>query len=141
MPNILDLLIAAHGLPAMQNQQPMFAGESNDAYGYNQQYAVPGPYTTSLGPLEAAYRKWLRGVTTGDGEHLNPDDRGYDMRGYYKDIASQGKTERGSNMHFPDTYKTPYNSGFSSESKYSAANPNVWFGDDLMNLGTGQRIR
>src|SRR6516164_2469915 len=86
-------------------------------------YARPGPYSTPLsGDEESKFQGWIKDNNVpfeDDGPKSN-----YDMRGYWKDIASKGKSETSINpndnqMHFPDTYKTPYHKTFSNESKYA----------------------
>jgi hypothetical protein len=62
---------------------------------------------------------------------------GYDMRGYWKDIASKGRNESGINPidkkhHYPDTYKTPYHESFSNESKYATRDAPHWVGEKLI---------
>lgn len=59
----------------------------------------------------------------------------YDMRGYWR--ANRTATHQ-LGQHFPDTYKTPYDTTFSRESKYATRdNPFEWKGDELIDLRTG----
>jgi hypothetical protein len=96
-------------------------------------YARPGPYSTPLsGDEESKFQGWIKDNNVpfeDDGPKSN-----YDMRGYWKDIASKGKSETSINpndnqMHFPDTYKTPYHKTFSNESKYATSDAPHWAND------------
>lgn len=92
---------------------------------------------TALSPQEEqAFRQWAQANQLKDVDH---PDAHYDMRGYWKDIASQGRSETSINaqdhkLHFPDTYKQHGHPTFSIESKYSAG-PNDgghWNGDQYV---------
>jgi hypothetical protein len=62
----------------------------------------------------------------------------YDMRGYWKKTKGKG-WHQGS--HFPDTWKTPYDTTFSHESRYATKdNPFYWHGDKLIDERSGQVI-
>ena len=62
-------------------------------------------------------------------------DNTYDMRGYWKKYAAEGKTAGGINpadkkWHFTDEFKTPYHETFSAESKYALPSAPHWQGSD-----------
>ena len=131
--------------PQQTGGQPLFTQEGPQYYGaafaHNQPSATRGPYQTQLSPdEETQFRQWVKqkqvpfdpGVATQD----------YDMRGYWK--AQQSGLEKpwkGSGAHFPDTYKTPYDTSFSGESKYAQpGTPWAWHGDDLIDTRTGQIV-
>jgi hypothetical protein len=53
------------------------------------------------------------------------------MRGYWKEHPElAGKWKAG--QHFPDTYKTPYDTTFSRESKYATKDAPHWVGNKLI---------
>jgi hypothetical protein len=99
----------------------------------NSQYARGGEYSTKLNPLEeAAFRQWVQ--TSKAPFDPNQPTQDYDMRGYWKDIASKGgnATQLNPNdgeMHFPDTYKTPFHQSFSAESRYAMPTAPKWAND------------
>lgn len=119
----------ATGNPIFNQEGPQFAQR---AYQHNAPFATKGSYKTQLSPdQESAFRQWviLNHVPT-DPDNPTSD---YDMRGYWL-AMSQGKTEpwKGQGSHFPDTYKTPYDTTFSAESQYAKPGaPFVWEGDQL----------
>lgn len=112
----------------------------------NAQFAKPGPYTTQLTPdQESKFQEWVKANKV----PFNPNSKepqDYDMRGYWKDIASKGGSETSVNpvdkqLHFPDTYKTPYHESFSNESKYATPdNPFKWKGETLVDSRTGSTV-
>lgn len=111
----------------------------------NQVYAKPGEYATKLQPdQEAQFRQWVAANKV----PFNPNDQiaDYDMRGYWADVASHGQSQQSLNpndhqMHFPDTYKTPYHQSFSAESKYALPTAPRWINDhQLADPATGQII-
>ena len=121
----------------------LFTGEGEEfydrAYQHNQAFAQPGPYDTRLSPAdEKQFRQWVkdRGVP------FNPDAArsDYDMRGFWQGepaLVKQWQTGK----HFPDTYKTPYDTTFSGESKYAKpGTPFVWQGDRLIDQRNGRVI-
>ena len=114
-------------------QRPGAAPQAPQPYGM--QFAKssnPKDWTTKLDPkAEAGYQKWAQSVGQ------DPNGKDYDLRGYYKDIASKGQNQQALNpsdnkMHFPDTYKTPLHESFSGESRYAdpKKNPPAWAGND-----------
>lgn len=78
--------------------------------------------TTPLDPLqEVLFQKWAQDNKLQPVDH--PDSH-YDMRGYWKAIASHGGDQTEINpqdhlLHFPDTFKQHGHPTFSQESKYS----------------------
>lgn len=96
-------------------------------YKHNKMYAKPGPYFTKLSPVdEQKYEKWF--ATTGLSN--TPD---YDMRGFWKAmVAGSPLAVRAANQHFPDKWKTPYDSTFSRESMYAKPNAPYWDGNNLI---------
>jgi hypothetical protein len=135
------------GTPA---QTPVFTseGQYSAAYAQNKKYAVAppksggvGPYQTKLTPAqELQFRQWVKTNKI----NFDPDAKivDYDMRGYW--LATGGKVpnvhERGG-LGYPDTFKTPYDTTFSNQSKYATkSNPLVWKGDNLVNTKTGELV-
>jgi hypothetical protein len=54
------------------------------------------------------------------------------MRGFWLSGQQAGREPSGA-IGYPDTFKTPYDTTFSRQSKYAAANcPFVWHGDSLI---------
>lgn len=73
-------------------------------------------------PEEAAFQQWAQANKI---ENYDHPDAHYDMRGYWKGIASKGGDETQINAadtlrHFPDTFKQHGHPTFSVESQYSA---------------------
>lgn len=105
---------------------PLFRGEGPSWYGkalvHNKPWATHNaPWQTALSSHEEdLFRRWIK-------KHNVPFDPSaqrvdYDMRGYWR--ATGGKWEGG---HFPDTWKTPYDTTFSNESRYAKrGTPFVW---------------
>jgi hypothetical protein len=102
--------------------------------------ALPGTYRTQLTlQEEQQFQVWakLNGIDkTSHTASGKPDpsflasDNDYDMRGYWKAMQSgDPNAHRGSNLHFPDTYKTPYHQSFSNESKYALPVAPHWIGN------------
>jgi hypothetical protein len=125
--------------PALFHQEgPQFYGA---AYQHNAAFARPSTtdYQTPLyGQQEQQFRQWV----THNNIPFDPNARrvDYDMRGYW--LSQQhGGQGRAANGHFPDTYKTPYDTTFSGESRYAKpGTPFVWQGNTLVDTRTGQRI-
>jgi hypothetical protein len=62
----------------------------------------------------------------------------YDMRGFWK---ATGGRWAGGGAHFPDTWKTPYDTSFSNQSKYAKrGTPFAWMGEKLVDKRTGQIV-
>lgn len=153
-PNIIDLGSSPQALVAGQvkttppdvvddQNKPLFTQEGPqfyaDAYAHNKPFAVDGPYVTVLAPaIEAAFRKWV----TEHGVPVDPDESpsDYDMRGFYLSM-NNGKYPNWHGGHFPDEFKTPYDTSFSKESKYATPNcPFVWRGNILVDSRNNQII-
>jgi len=119
--------------------QALFPAEGPEyydaAYRHNAPFATQGPYQTQLSAQdEKAFRSWVSTNRVPFDPDANVVD--YDMRGYWKDNG--GKWSGG---HFPDTYKTPYDTTFSGESKYAKpGTPFVWRGDSLIDTRDGSLI-
>ena len=57
----------------------------------------------------------------------------YDMRGFWKAMMSgDPNAKRAENLHFPDTYKTPFHRSFSNESIYAGKDSPRWEGNRLV---------
>jgi TP901 family phage tail tape measure protein len=121
-----------HGPPLFTREGP---AHYDAAFKHNAPFALPGPYQTDLGEDEAAFRKWVaknRVLFDPDAEKVD-----YDMRGFW----AAGGRQAAKNGHFPDTWKTPYDTSFSRESKYATANnPFGWVGDRLVDARDGQVV-
>jgi len=104
------------------------------SFKFNQQYAKPGNYTTQLVPAEE--QKFQQWVKQNKVPWTDTPIADYDMRGYFQALQ-QGKVKQTLNkwdqrMHFPDTWKTPYDATFSNESKYALPNAPHWEKDKLV---------
>lgn len=88
-------------------------------------------YTTYLPPdQEAQFQSWVKANRIPWQDTPNAD---YDMRGFWKAQQSgDPNAQRASNLHFPDTYKTPYHRTFSNESIYATPDAPHWQGDVLI---------
>jgi hypothetical protein len=98
---------------------PLFTDENPKnapaAYKHNRPFAKPGPYQTALNDVdEQAFRQWLRRYKV----EFDPDNpqENYDMRGFWKDTKGQAPKD-----FYPDTYKTPWDTTFSNESRYATS--------------------
>src|SRR5437899_2748425 len=130
----------AYAKPA---EDDLWMSQMRERFGRNKTYAMPGPYTTPLAPAdEAAFQRWVAANKVPFNSADPVSD--YDMRGYWKDIASAGGSETAINPndgqpHFPDTYKTPYHQSFSAESRYAKPNAPVWINNhQLADPATGR---
>lgn len=110
----------------------------------NRPFAKPGPWITPLNSGdEAKFQDWVKTNKVPFDPSPTSD---YDMRGYWKDVASQGDNLSGKNpvdgrLHFSDSYKTPYHESFSDESSYSTpSNPFHWEGETLKDSRTGKPV-
>lgn len=121
--------------PVFSQEGPQFYAK---AYARNKQFAKPGPYQTVLDPTqEKQFEAWVQQNNVPFDTKAKTVD--YDMRGYW--LATGGKTWSGGTAHFPDTYKTPYDTTFSNQSKYATANnPFVWKGNDLIDNRDGSLV-
>lgn len=94
--------------------------------------AKPGSYTTKLEPKdEQKFQQWVKENKIPWRDEAKAD---YDMRGFWKAQQTGDPNAKRStkNMHFPDTYKTPYHKSFSNESKYATKDAPHWVGDKLV---------
>lgn len=112
----------------------------------NQPYVAPsaGPMNTQLQPLdEMAFRQWA-------GQNKVPFDvnapsSDYDMRGFYQGLQQQnpravsGINPNDSQMHYPDTWKTPQHQSFSGDSKFAGPMAPRWNEQDQL-VSPGARI-
>lgn len=120
--------------------KPVFTREGPDlydeAYAQYARFARPGAYRTRLAPAgEARFRQWV----ARQGIPFDPNAKisDYDMRGWWK--ANGRPLNAAHRGHFPDTWKTPYDTTFSGESRYARpGTPLVWQGNRLVNTRTGQ---
>jgi hypothetical protein len=123
--------------------KPLFTDEGpqyySAAYRHNAPFAKPAPYNTKLNPQqEKAFRGWV--LNNHVPFDVNDPVQDYDMRGFWLSKAKAG-TEPGGGVGYPDTFKTPYDTTFSAESKYATANcPFVWHGDNLVDLRDGTLV-
>lgn len=125
--------------------KPIFPHEGlyKQAYARNAQFARPnkiGGYQTPLlkPGQEAQFRQWVaRNRVPFDPTASTVD---YDMRGFFAENPKAAAAWR-PGQHFPDTYKTPYDTTFSNQSKYAVkGTPFVWKGNVLIDTRTGQVI-
>lgn len=99
--------------------------------------ATQGSHTTKLDPKdEREFESWVKkNKVPFDPKEANAD---YDMRGFWQaqkngdPNAAQALNASDGQMHFPDTYKTPYHATFSDESKYATPYAPSWQGDKLV---------
>lgn len=137
------MLAAADRLPTAEAKRKFVAdlqarwrGESNPDQNFarNSKHAVAqASYQTALPPAEEQqFRQWVQQNAI----PFDPNDAksDYDMRGYWRDVASKGGDETAMNAddhrrHFPDTYKTPYHRSFSAESRFAREGAPAWADD------------
>jgi len=113
----------------------------------NSQYAKPGSamsgYQTALSPLEElAFRAWVQKNNVPFDDSPQAD---YDMRGYFKALKSGNALASSMNandgqLHYPDTFKTPYHSSFSSESRFATKDAPTWNVFDRLQDKTGKTV-
>ena len=131
---------------------PLFRGEGPPLYAaalrHNQPWAThQAPWSTHLNKREeAAFLSWGKNID-GKGHGFSwfgfdptRTANDYDMRGFWKQTGGTGPAANG---HFTDTFKTPYDTTFSNESKYAVkGTPYVWSKDWkwLYDRRTGQEI-
>lgn len=108
------------------------------AYARNARFATPrtpAHYQTPLDPAhELMFRAWLNRYRI----PFDPNARrvDYDMRGYF---LHSGGAPHPAGAHFPDTFKTPFDTTFSRESRYATRrNPYVWDGNRLIDRRSGK---
>lgn len=119
---------------------PLFRAEGPQfyaaAYRHNAPFAKPGPYLTTLKPgAETQFHHWLSRWNVPFDPSAKVSD--YDMRGYF--LATHGAPHKPG--HFVDTFKTPYDTTFSRESRYATHdNPFVWIGSQLVDRRSGRVV-
>ncbi|HEX5464451.1 MAG TPA: diguanylate cyclase [Burkholderiales bacterium] len=110
-------------------------------FAYNKKWAKEGPYQTVLSPeQEQSFRSWVKANNV----NFNPDAQhpDYDMRGFWLAAQQGDKTANTAvnpydhRIHFPDTWKTPFDRTFSRQSKYATADAPDWGGPDGQQLIT-----
>ena len=77
---------------------------------------------------EASFQSWI------SQNHIPFDPAptsDYDLRGFYKAMVAGRNAKQAKNLHFPDTWKTPYHKTFSNESEYATTDAPRWEGDVL----------
>lgn len=112
-------------------------------------YALPPSvmkdgYLTKLNPLtEMAFRQWVAKNKI----PFDPSNKAdYDMRGFYQAMmrgdktAQSGINQNDGQLHFSDTYKTPYHESFSSESKFAAPGAPRWNELDQLAAPSGRIV-
>lgn len=110
----------------------------------NAQYAKPGPYITTLNPIdEMQFQQWAKA------NHIpfDPSSRAdYDMRGFWLALksgdprASTGMNPNDKQLHFTDVWKTPYHQSFSNESQYAQPSAPHWNEQDQLIDPTGRVV-
>lgn len=99
------------------------------AYKHNRRWATPSEtgWQTQLKPgEEQRFLHWLHTHNDPGGFNPNANRVDYDMRGYWKSTHGTPQEYKGAG-HLPDTFKTPYDTTFSDESKYAKpGTPFVW---------------
>lgn len=110
------------------------------AYKRNRPFAKPGPYATLLSPQEEIlFRAWVAKNSV----PFNPKAKvaDYDMRGFWQAMQTGLQPRWQQGHHFPDTWKTPYDTSFSNESMYATKqNPFVWQGQNLVDRRSGRPL-
>lgn len=115
-------------------------------YTRNQPYVREGQhqYNTPLDPLhELMFQGWLKKNNVPfDAEAPTTD---YDMRGFYKALqdrdprAMSSVNPNDNQMHYPDTWKTPYHETFSAHSQWATPVAPQWNQQDQL-ISPGGRI-
>lgn len=112
-----------------------------EAYRRNSNFAFPSTtnYQTPLSPdEERQFQAWVQAKQAPFDPNAATVD--YDMRGYWKSYGGNPPW-KGPGSHFEDTWKTPYDTTFSAESRYAMPGmPLVWQGDDLVDTRTGKPV-
>ena len=119
-------------------EQQQYADMRQKLLQRNLAYAKPDwqSQMTQLPPeQEAAFNQWLQANEV----QYNPNDKypDYDMKGYYLSMqggqgpqASVNTTDQ--QLHYPDTFKTPYHESFSKESQWATEGAPEWQGERLV---------
>ncbi len=128
---------------ASSGLQPIPQGDGSEGSGLtpdqvfarNKPYLKPGAsnFTTQLAPdEEGAFRNWVaQNHVAFDPAQTTPD---YDMRGFWKQNAGGGTAVNPNDgkIHYPDTFKTPYDLTFSRESQFAAPSAPAWNDKDQL---------
>lgn len=136
LPSIAKMIghAVAGAAGSASHPRPLFPHEGayHQAFKHNARWAVPGPWHTQLHHHEERrFRRWVQ-------RYKIPVTKDYDMRGYFR---ASGGAPHTPGTHFPDTYKTPYDTTFSNQSRYAKpGTPFVWKGNKLINRRTGNFI-
>jgi hypothetical protein len=123
-----------HGPPVFEQEGPTWYDQANAWYGY---WAYFGWHQTRLASgNEASFRAWVSNNSVPFDPNEHPTD--YDMRGFWYHVITTGGHWDGA--HFPDYYKTPYDTTFSHESRYArSGTPFGWLDDShLVGFHTGR---
>jgi hypothetical protein len=93
--------------------------------------AKPNLYNTQLPPdQEMQFQEWIKGNKI---PWVDSPDSDYDMRGFWKAMQSgDPSAKRAANLHFPDTFKTPWHHSISNESMYASPDAPSWKGNQLV---------
>jgi hypothetical protein len=101
----------------------------------------PSNFRTSLSPdEEAGFQSWLKANRSVPAirEWRDTPRSDYDMRGFFQALqagdprAITGVSPFDRQIHFTDTWKTPYHRTFSNESIYASPDAPHWVGDRLI---------
>lgn len=130
--NSVEDKIRIHGPPLFTSEGP---SHYSAAYAHNNAFARGAPYKTNLDSRqENSFERWVDRYNIHFDYSSWPQD--YDMRGFY--LRHGGGPHHG---HYPDTWKTPYDTSFSAESKYATHDcPFKWRGKKLVDMRNGQII-
>lgn len=91
----------------------------------------PNLYNTQLNPVEELqFQQWIKANKI---PWIDSPDSDYDMRGFWKAMQSgDPNARRAANLHFPDTFKTPWHHSISNESIYASPDAPSWKGSQLV---------
>lgn len=135
--------VTPHGPPLFTEEGPKWYSA---AYAHNSAFSHPnlkGMYNTELEVTdEEDFQHWV--IENQVPFDLSADLWDYDMRWYWLDNVKGTGVGFGGG-HFPDTYKTPFDTSFSAESRYATPNcPFEWMvwnnKDILVDMRDGQII-
>jgi len=102
----------------------------------NAKYAKPGPYITPLNPAQQSqFEGWLKANNVN--YNATSKNHAYDMPGYWLSMQGPNGQKTQVNpfdhkLHYPDTYKTPYDRTFSNESKYANESAPHWVNNQYL---------
>jgi hypothetical protein len=130
---------ASEVAPLWTAEGPQFYDQALE---YHRPWAKPGTpfYNTILsGGDEADFEDWVDQYDVPFDYTANITD--YDMRGYWVARVKGSTVGYTIGEHFPDIWKTPYDTTFSAESLYARDGcPYHWHGDKLINDADGTLI-